>query len=393
MNKKIYLYFVFFLSTTIAFAQNKVGIGTTSPDYSVHVLNNTGEASIGINAASTTAQALLNLSIDSRAGGNALALIKYRLGVAGTIAGIPKSNLSAILADAGAGELLIGTNQNSPIHFSTNLIERVRINGDGKLVTMGGLQFTNIGEAAGKVLTSDASGNATWASLSGTHNHFGETWSGNAISGLWINNTSTDPSAAAVRGYANSGGTTTTTGVVGISNSTNGIGILGNNVSGSSYAPGIGNSGVSGTAGTGTGVYAASITGLSIWGYKSGFGPVARFENAGLTNTDPVVQVIGAGSQPVLELNNGFIKVSGTNKTAFKHTSTAGNTVGDQTNLSYNSPTDTDILIVTHNFSPTGTYLNKSFGVYWTGSTWAIYLEDTSAMLLGQSFNVLVIRQ
>ena len=98
----------------------------------------------------------------------------------------------------------------------------------------------------------------------------------------------------------------------------------------------------------------------------------------------------------MLELNNGFVKVSGANKTAFTVTATAGNSSGYILNLSYADQAQTDILIVAHNFNPPGiaaSYHNYNVGVYWNGSNWTIYNENATTPILGVSFNVLVIKQ
>ncbi|TAD84908.1 MAG: hypothetical protein EAY75_12285 [Bacteroidetes bacterium] len=89
----------------------------------------------------------------------------------------------------------------------------------------------------------------------------------------------------------------------------------------------------------------------------------------------------------------GFIKVTGDNKTAFKHTTNAGNINNNWTNLSYANATENDIVIVTHNYSPNNTLFNKALGVFWNTSRWSIYTEDQSAMPANISFNVLVIKQ
>ncbi len=96
-----------------------------------------------------------------------------------------------------------------------------------------------------------------------------------------------------------------------------------------------------------------------------------------------------------LEVNNGFIRVSGTDKTAFKHTTAPANITANTSVITYASPSANDILIVTHNYSPASTYLNKSYGVYWNAglSKWAVYLEDVSPMPTNIVFNVLVIKQ
>jgi hypothetical protein len=263
------------------------------------------------------------------------------------------------------------------------------------------VQFTGIGEGVGKVLTSDENGNANWVSLTGSHNHLGETWSGDTLVGLRIYNTSAAFDATGLIAAAVGGGSSFTYGIKASSNSTNGIGIYGIANSGT-YAGLIGNTGVAGTAGTGTGVFGASITGPSIYGYKattaSYQGPVGVFYNANTTNNSPVVQIINtdANTAPTsLELRNGFIKASGTNRMAFTVTATASNSSAHILNLDYINQSSSDILLVTHNYNPLGVggnYLNKPFGVYWNGSNWTIYIEDLSS-ILGKAFNIMVIKQ
>lgn len=268
------------------------------------------------------------------------------------------------------------------------------------LKTVGKIQFSGISEGAGKVLTSDASGNATWTDPTlVVHNHFGEIWTGdNTTTGLGIINTNTTSStAAALRGNMNGGGTTTNRGVEGITNSTNGIGIFGANQSSGSTAGGLPNSGVTGIAGNGTGVFGASISGPSIYGRKSGTATnsVAKFENLATANTDPTVLITSTATNPTaLELNNGYIKVSGTNKMAFIVTATASNSAGHILSLSYPNQDPSDILIVTHNYNPSGAptnYNTSPFSVYYS-SGWKIYLDDLTA-IINKSFNVLVIKQ
>jgi hypothetical protein len=145
------------------------------------------------------------------------------------------------------------------------------------------------------------------------------------------------------------------------------IGISAGTTSGSVYSAGVGGYGDYGILG-----YSQSTTGAGI---------IAQH---------------GAG-KTALEINNGFLKVTGAdnNKTAFSITATAGNSSGYVLNLPYSNQSATDILIVTHNFNPGGiggTYLNHPYSVWWTGSTWTIFLDDFSA-IFGESFNVLVIKQ
>lgn len=109
------------------------------------------------------------------------------------------------------------------------------------------------------------------------------------------------------------------------------------------------------------------------------------------------LEISGIGPlQPALNINNGFMKVSGANKTAFTVTGTAENSSGHLLTLSYANQSPTDILIVTHNYNPGGvggTYHNSAIGVYWAANAWIIYSEDTTTPMLGKGFNVLVIKQ
>jgi hypothetical protein len=272
------------------------------------------------------------------------------------------------------------------------------------LKTNGKIQLANIGETAGKVLTSDATGNASWQSLSGTHNHYGEFWTGNTTgAGLRIdNNNTTAYNAAGIDVRMNNGGTNQTVAVSAQGNSANAIAVWGSVNTSSSF--GITNVAVMGTAGTGTGVFGSSISGYSIYANKTSptaTGGVAKFENTVSAITQPVVLITNTATDPIsLELNNGYIKVSGTNKMAFVHTATAANSSGHITTLSYNNPDATDLVFITHNYNPAGgaaQYLNVPTGVYFSGGAWRIYNEDQTTPMfngsIGKSFNVMVIKQ
>jgi hypothetical protein len=143
-----------------------------------------------------------------------------------------------------------------------------------------------------------------------------------------------------------------------------------------------------GVIGTSSGTTSGSVYSAGVGGY----GDYGVLGNSQSTTGAGVLAQHSSG-KTALEVNNGFIKVSGTNKTAFKHTTAAGNIAGDYTILTYDSPSANDILIVTHNNSPNNTYLNKSIGVFWTGAAWAIYLEDQTTMTANLTFNVMVIKQ
>jgi hypothetical protein len=98
----------------------------------------------------------------------------------------------------------------------------------------------------------------------------------------------------------------------------------------------------------------------------------------------------------------GAIRVAGagagTSTPAFIHQATAGNTAGDETTIDNphcnNHPHA--ILIVTQNWNPgggTGHYNAHPIGVYYYGSRWAIFNEDSTSMPTNVAFNVLVINQ
>ncbi len=204
--------------------------------------------------------------------------------------------------------------------------------------------------------------------------------------------------ATGISGIANGFGLNQTMGVEGRSNSTQGIGVLGIATT-FGYPVYLNNSGVVGLADNGNGVFGASLSSYCFYGLKQNFpsftGTVARFENQNAANTSPVLQVVATGSQPALEINNGFIKVSGTNKSAFTITAVTGfggNTAGNITTLSYTGMASTDILIITHNWQ--SNYIG-AVGTYWSGSTWAIFREDgpLATMHNGEKFNVMVIKK
>lgn len=182
-------------------------------------------------------------------------------------------------------------------------------------------------------------------------------------------------------------------GVYGLTSSS-GTGVYGDAVVGTGNA-------VQGEANSGYGGYFRSVSGTGLAAISSSsYGIYAENTSA----TIPVAQFANLSGGIGLELIastalkvTGAIKVTGgiTAQPAFKIVSSAGNTAGHvltipNTTLANNT---NDILIVTHNYSPTGIYLTKPYGVYWTGTNWTIFIEDFTAMAVGTAFNVLVIKQ
>jgi hypothetical protein len=125
----------------------------------------------------------------------------------------------------------------------------------------------------------------------------------------------------------------------------------------------------------------------------------------GIGTNNPAAALHVVGNNPTnvaLRVSNGGIAVSGagigTGTAAFIQLTSAANTLGDTTYIS-NPLSDGDrnaLLFVTHLWNPPGTtatFLNKNFGVWYTGSQWAIFTEDGTPMPTNVGFNVLIIKQ
>jgi hypothetical protein len=103
-----------------------------------------------------------------------------------------------------------------------------------------------------------------------------------------------------------------------------------------------------------------------------------------------------ASSIPVGSEFNVNVVVPGstgsTGNNAFIQQVATGNIVGDSTVL-YNPNTDNNasaIILVTPVYGATAEYENHPIGVWYTGSHWAIFNEDLSAMAPGELFDVMV---
>jgi hypothetical protein len=251
------------------------------------------------------------------------------------------------------------------------------------LKTQGKLKFNGIGEANGKVLTSDASGNATWGNL---------------------------PSGASLWTASGNDISNTNTGAVGI-----GTNVIDNftklqilsNTGSEAYAK------LQTTANDKTTAFSFKnpthewFIGLNVGNFSDGrfnifhsipSGGGGVFNALTITATGKVGIGNYGSSAPTetLEIRDGFLGVSGTNKTAFTITATAANSAGHILNLSYASQANTDIVMVTHNYNPAGgpsAYHNQNVGVYWNGTNWTIYNENIAVPILGISFNVMIIKQ
>jgi hypothetical protein len=310
------------------------------------------------------------------------------------------------------------------------------------LFTQGKLRLTGISEGVGKVLTSDAVGNATWGSLPGGANAWAV--SGNNIYNSntgYVGVNTTNPAFAlqvtaknkyGILSTATVNGADTIAGIYGLalsptpvpfsagvrgeSNSTNfnGIGVLGiHSGSGWGVAGFVKELGVTGY---GAGVYGSAgslLSGSGVGGYgvygvnNNSGGAGGFFENNSSSSNSYAVKAKSSSSlntAALLEGNggsgiaveiDGAIKVnsSATNKPFFTHLTSAANIVGNSTLLTYPNPASTDIVIVTSNWTAGPVYNNHPIGVYFTSGKWAIFNQDLVAMPVGTAFNVMVIRQ
>jgi hypothetical protein len=246
----------------------------------------------------------------------------------------------------------------------------------------------------------------------------------------------------AIRGFGNGGGYGVygeggSTGVYGITATGNGTGVFGTtNTNRGVWGRGLTTGdGVYGDATTGRGVYGVtSSTGIGVFGSATAGGTgvqgISISGNGGYFQSDsyrgieayslsnyailasnnsasiPVAQLANLSGGTALELIastairiTGAIKVAGgSSAPAFKIVSVAGNIFLNQliipnTTLANNI---TDIVMITHNYGAGATNnFVKPCGVYWEPGTssWRIFVEDGTAMPVGITFNVLVIKQ
>lgn len=222
------------------------------------------------------------------------------------------------------------------------------------------------------------------SALSGANGIIGRMTLGGAYSaGVRGVNSGQDALGSGVIGYHGGGGT----GVQGVS-------ITGTGVSGS------GSTGVSGTGTTTSGTGVSGLGNVGVMGASTG--GAATSVGVKAMYTGPVAGGIA------LEINNGVLKVSGTNKTVFVHTTTAANTCtanGPGSATVINSPlcnSDPNaMLIVTVNAGSGTGGLTAPVGVMYDDGTrlscgngrWLIYTTTGAAIPTGTTFNVMIVRQ
>jgi len=92
-----------------------------------------------------------------------------------------------------------------------------------------------------------------------------------------------------------------------------------------------------------------------------------------------------------------FVGIEGTATQTITHTANAGNISSNWTEIDnslLNNNPDA-LLVFTHNWGETGdpanVILDKVLGVWYTGSRWAIYVEDQTAMPLNIEFDIMIL--
>lgn len=325
------------------------GIGVPLPQYKFHVVTSSGEAGLGLQNEIPTGQSLMSLGYGARSTGNGLVLLKFGPSAAGTAYGLPRSNLSLVTSDYGSGALVVGTGNNSSLHLGTNSSVKMEIRPDGN--TAIGTTANNSARFHVRRQVDLVIGSSEF--LAAVYGENGSSIDGSGVYGATASARAGATGFAGVTGN-NVGTGTDRMGVVGMSSGTSSLSTL------SAGVAGYGDNGVLG--------WTNSTSGAAV---------VAQHETGGTA----------------LDMNNGFMKVSGTNKTAFKHTTNATNVSSHLTILGYVNAASTDLLFVMHDYGDVGPYLTKHVGVWWNGSNWTIYNEDSSPMPQGLRFNVLVIKQ
>lgn len=154
-------------------------------------------------------------------------------------------------------------------------------------------------------------------------------------------------------------------------------------------------------AGSGWGVYGETPGGFGVYGLvtnTTGATSGVRGETYSTSGIGVEAKYSGTGVGTALELDNGAIRVAGTNKAAFTHTATVAN------KLSANG-TDVDnpmcngdgncFLFVTQKLGAGVVYNNSPIGVYYNSSRskWEIFNQNNAAIPTGAIFNILVIKQ
>jgi hypothetical protein len=140
----------------------------------------------------------------------------------------------------------------------------------------------------------------------------------------------------------------------------------------------------------------SGLSGAGVGGFTSSAGAVGVLGRTQVNNATAIKAEVRPGfSGTALDISNGAIKVSGTNRPVFIHATSAGNTTANYTIIPNTTLANsfTDILIVTPFWD--AVYVNAPIGVYFEAldSTWRIFRQDLQPMPLNAKFNVLVFKQ
>lgn len=151
--------------------------------------------------------------------------------------------------------------------------------------------------------------------------------------------------------------------------------------------------------GSGYGVYGETPSGFAVYGLttnSSADSVGVRGETYSTVGAGVVARYHGSGVASALEVDNGAIRVTGANRTAFIHTTTDYNKF-DANGTDIDNPLcngdPTALLFVTQRYS--NVYNNSPVGVYYNAnrSRWEIFNENNTAIPTNAQFNVLVIKQ
>lgn len=154
-------------------------------------------------------------------------------------------------------------------------------------------------------------------------------------------------------------------------------------------------------AGSGWGVYGETPSGFGVYGIttnNSAASAGVRGETFSTNGIAVEAKYSGTGVGVALEIDNGAIRLAGTNKAAFTHTATVANKLSangtDVDNPMCNGDANC-ILIVTQKLGSGVVYNNSPIGVYYNTirNKWEIFNQNNTAIPTGAIFNVLVIKQ
>jgi hypothetical protein len=350
-------------------ANNRIGIGTSTPSNKLHVH-------------------------DEEANQDASIVLTNNLTGTNTLRGGRFRFLNSDL-------ILINYEATGKIQFATAFNTRMTIGADGKvgIGTTAPNHFLDIaatGTAYG--INVEHNSNNVW----GIASRMGNNQNTIGVLGSSFYNSTAGNYAIGVHGISGQGGNflspTDNYGVVGESrNATSGIGVLGASTSPSPFITQAAILGINfSTAASTYGIigFVNGSSGAGVVG-KTGNATTGVLGYATATSTGPAIKSTSLlGSSLIgLELENGAIKVSGTNRTVFQHVTTAGNSISNETEIPNTTLANsaTDMLIVTPVWE--GVYINAPIGVYFSGVTWRIFRQDLGAMPVGVKFNVMVIKQ